>query len=154
MNLLSVILELWTGVTGTSERCYAWWIPNSRRKLLLMGTMCTVQCHLPCWRATISWEWATEFWRQVCCAITKRRANCRPRSYYCPMREPENFEGRFAVQLQKDRQTVGHIPQEMSKLCWLFIHRGSLTAENNLHFKEATTYSSRRLGNTRGSNVM
>ena len=40
-------------------------------------------------------------------------------------REPGNSEDPFAVRLKKGGETVGHVPREISKICWLFIHRGS-----------------------------
>ena len=43
-------------------------------------------------------------------------------------REPENSEDRFDVRLRKDWQTLGHVP-EVSNLCWIFVRRGTLTAE-------------------------
>ena len=42
-------------------------------------------------------------------------------------REPGNSEDLFA--LKRGGETVGHVPHEISKIYWLFIHRGSLTAE-------------------------
>ena len=44
-------------------------------------------------------------------------------------REPGNSEDPFAVGFKRDGETVGHMPREISKICWLFICRGSLTAE-------------------------
>ena len=44
-------------------------------------------------------------------------------------REPGNSEDRFAVALKKGGATVGHVPREISKLCWLFVHHGTITAE-------------------------
>ena len=52
--------------------------------------------------------------------------------------EPGNSEDPFA--LKRGGETVGHVPREISKLCWLFIHRGSLTAEVTL-CKTADTHS-------------
>ena len=45
-------------------------------------------------------------------------------------REPGNSEDPFA--LKRGGETVGHVPREISKIYWLFIHRGSLTAEVTL----------------------
>ena len=38
--------------------------------------------------------------------------------------ERGDVHDRFAVTVKKDRLTVGHLPKEMSKLCWFFIRRG------------------------------
>ena len=45
-------------------------------------------------------------------------------------REPGNSEDPFA--LKRGGETVGHVLREISKIYWLFIHRGSLTAEITL----------------------
>ena len=45
------------------------------------------------------------------------------------VREPDNPEDGFAVSLKKGERTVGHVPREMSKLCWLFLRRGTIAAE-------------------------
>ena len=37
-------------------------------------------------------------------------------------REPGNLENLFA--LKRGGETVGHVPREISKICWLFIHWG------------------------------
>ena len=34
-------------------------------------------------------------------------------------REPGNSEDLFAVRLKRDKETVGHVPCEISKICWL-----------------------------------
>ena len=68
-------------------------------------------------------------------------------------REPGNSENRFAVRLRKDGKTVGHVPREISKLCRLFIRRGSITAEITSTSKIATAYSSKRPGNTLCSEI-
>ena len=44
-------------------------------------------------------------------------------------REPGNSEDPFAVRLKRDGETVGHVPREISKICWMFIRWGFLTAE-------------------------
>ena len=43
--------------------------------------------------------------------------------------EPGNSEDPFAVRLKRGEETVGYVPREISNICWLFIHRGSLTTE-------------------------
>ena len=53
-------------------------------------------------------------------------------------REPGNSEDLFA--LKRGGETVGHVPREISEICWLFIHRGSLTAEVT-QCKTADTHS-------------
>ena len=46
------------------------------------------------------------------------------------IQERGNVHNRFAVAVKKERLTVGHLPIEMSKLCWFFIQRGgSITCE-------------------------
>ena len=35
-----------------------------------------------------------------------------------------NVHDRFAVAVKKEGLTVGHLPREVSKLCWFFIRRG------------------------------
>ena len=47
-------------------------------------------------------------------------------------REHGNSEDPFAVRLKRGGETVGHVSREISKICWLFIRRGSLTAEVTL----------------------
>ena len=42
-------------------------------------------------------------------------------------REPGNSEDWFAVALKKGGATVGHVPCEISKLCWLFVCHGTIT---------------------------
>ena len=44
-------------------------------------------------------------------------------------REPGNSEDPFAVRLKRGGETVGHVPREISKICWMFIRCGFLTAE-------------------------
>ena len=44
-------------------------------------------------------------------------------------RKPGNSEDPFVVTLKRGGETVGHVPREISKICWLFICRGSLTAQ-------------------------
>ena len=53
-------------------------------------------------------------------------------------REPGNSEDPFA--LKRGGETVGHVPREISKIYWLFIHQGYLTAEVTL-CKMADTHS-------------
>ena len=48
------------------------------------------------------------------------------------LREPSHSEDPFAVRLKRGRETVGHVPREISKICWLFIHRGSLNEYNTV----------------------
>ena len=36
-------------------------------------------------------------------------------------RESDNPEDRYAVAMKKDGETVGHVPQTMSRLCGLFL---------------------------------
>ena len=44
--------------------------------------------------------------------------------------ERGNVHDRFAVAVKKERLTVGHLPIEISKLCWFFIRRGgTITCE-------------------------
>ena len=62
-------------------------------------------------------------------------------------REPGNSEDQFAVRVKRGGETVGHVPREISKICWLFIRWGSLTAEVT-HCKTAVTHSARRLGDS------
>ena len=46
------------------------------------------------------------------------------------IQERGNVHDRFAIAVKKERLTVGHLPIEMSKLCWFFIQRGgSITCE-------------------------
>ena len=40
------------------------------------------------------------------------------------MQESSNPRERYAVSVQKDRQIVGHLPRNISRLCSLFIRRG------------------------------
>ena len=44
-------------------------------------------------------------------------------------REHGNPEDAFAVKIKKGDETVGHIGKELSKICWLFLHDGSIVAE-------------------------
>ena len=53
-------------------------------------------------------------------------------------REPGNSEDPFA--LKRGGETVGHVPREIPKIYWLFIHRGSLTTEVTM-CKTADTHS-------------
>ena len=39
-------------------------------------------------------------------------------------KERNNPHDRFAVAVMKDKLTVGHIPREISKICWFFLHKG------------------------------
>ena len=44
--------------------------------------------------------------------------------------ERGNVHDHFAVAVKKERLTVGHLPIEISKLCWFFIQRGgTITCE-------------------------
>ena len=38
--------------------------------------------------------------------------------------EPHNPEDRYAVSVIKNDTVVGHIPRELSKMCWYFLQRG------------------------------
>jgi len=40
------------------------------------------------------------------------------------VRETNNTHARFAVAIRKGRLTVGHVPAEISKVCWFFLRRG------------------------------
>ena len=53
-------------------------------------------------------------------------------------KESSNSEDPFA--LKRGGETVGHVAREISKIYWLFIHRGSLTAEVTL-YKTGDTHS-------------
>ena len=39
-------------------------------------------------------------------------------------KEQGNPHDKFAVAVQKGKLTVGHLPTDISKICWFFIHRG------------------------------
>ena len=34
-------------------------------------------------------------------------------------RDPGNSEDQFVVRLKRDGETVGHVPRDISKICWL-----------------------------------
>ena len=42
-------------------------------------------------------------------------------------REPGNSEDSFAVRLKRGGETVGHVPREISKICWLARNRAIST---------------------------
>ena len=46
-------------------------------------------------------------------------------------KESGNSENSFAVRLKRGEETVGHVPREISKICWLFIYRGSCTCKSD-----------------------
>ena len=39
-------------------------------------------------------------------------------------KEHNNLHDRFTVAVMKGKLIVGHIPKEISKICWFFLHKG------------------------------
>ena len=42
------------------------------------------------------------------------------------MKEHNNPHDRFTVAVMKGKLRVGHIPKEISKICWFFLHKGRM----------------------------
>ena len=40
-------------------------------------------------------------------------------------REPHNVEDRYAIAVKKDETVIGHLPRNLSRVCSLFVRRGS-----------------------------
>ena len=45
------------------------------------------------------------------------------------VRETSNTHDRFAVTIRKGTLTIGHVPAEISKVCWFFLRCGVTSAE-------------------------
>ena len=42
------------------------------------------------------------------------------------IREPQNSHDRYAVAVQKNGQTIGHLPRKVSRVCSIFLKRGGM----------------------------
>jgi len=60
-------------------------------------------------------------------------------------REVNSIHDDFAVAVLKNSSTVGHVPQEISRVCWYFLHKSGseMTCSHKLIYIQKIHYTQR-----------